>query len=104
MSLGDFQYKVKDNRSEELLGYFYLDVFPREGKFSHAACFGLQVSTACSVSVVSSKTLSWHQKLTKRAAVLSHLPKQCRKSMQGCISKNACAILFVHSQNLPIEN
>lgn len=35
-------YKVTDNESLEIMGYFYLDLHPRSGKFSHAAIFPLQ--------------------------------------------------------------
>eukprot|EP00796_Vickermania_ingenoplastis_P000382 gene382-biopygen348 len=30
--------QVKDNASNQLLGYIILDLFPRDGKFTHACC------------------------------------------------------------------
>ena len=37
-----FQYDCVDVKSGDLMGYFFLDLHPRDGKYGHACVHGLQ--------------------------------------------------------------
>mgnify|MGYP006417640115 FL=1 len=34
-------FAIIDAKTKKVLAYFYMDLFPRDGKYKHAACFGL---------------------------------------------------------------
>ena len=36
-------FKVTDAKTNETVGYFYTDLHPRDGKYGHAAVFGIRV-------------------------------------------------------------
>jgi Zn-dependent oligopeptidase len=69
-------FSVKDKDSDELLGYFYLDMYPREGKYSHAAAFDFL--TGCDMRKVTRNKDS-----RRRPHVMAMC---CNFPEKGCIS------------------
>lgn len=69
-------YQVTDNATGEMLGEFYLDLFPREGKYSHAAQFPLRLRKVWADGRVTSPIVALVCNFTKpmedRPSLLSH--------------------------------
>ncbi len=57
-------YSVFDNATNQRIGYFYLDLYPRENKYNHFGCFGL----------TGSKTYSDGKKQLHSAALVCNFP------------------------------
>jgi thimet oligopeptidase len=62
-------YRVSDKETSEVMGYFYLDLHPRDGKYGHAAAFDFR--TGCQISK--------EERLHHIMAVACNFPKD------GCI-------------------
>ena len=69
-------FAVVDKRSKKLVAHFYLDLFPRPGKYSHFAAFGFQsgrrLANGAYKTPVSSVVGNWRKPAKGQDSLLSH--------------------------------
>jgi Zn-dependent oligopeptidase len=71
-------FRIRDRASGELIAHFYTDLFPREGKFTHAAAFPLQIGHRAAdgsyVKPVSAIVANFTPPSGSRPSLLTHGP------------------------------
>ncbi|MCB9640917.1 MAG: Zn-dependent oligopeptidase [Myxococcales bacterium] len=69
-------FAVHDNESGELVSHFYLDLFPRSGKYTHFAAFGFiggrRLPNGAYQTPVSAVVGNWQKPLPGKQSLLSH--------------------------------
>jgi Zn-dependent oligopeptidase len=114
-------FEIVDAAGGEPLAYFYLDLFPREGKYKHAAAFpliaGRQLPDGRYQKPVSSMVANFDRSTKDRPSLLTHaevdtlfhefghiMHQTLTKSRYGRFSGSATARDFVEAPSQMLEN
>jgi thimet oligopeptidase len=65
-------FLVRDKSDQRAVGYFYMDLFPREGKFSHAALFPLQANLKDTQIGVCALVCNFTKPTASKPSLLTH--------------------------------
>ena len=86
-------YLVKDRSDKHPIGYFYMDMFPRGGKFSHAALFPLQANLAGAPGQIGvcSLVCNFTKPTTTKPSLLTHDEVQTGFHEMGHCLHHLCA-------------
>ncbi len=114
-------YEIKDAAGGEPIAYFYLDLFPREGKYKHAAAFSMITGRALSdgryQKPVSSMVANFNKSTKDRPSLLTHdevetffhefghlMHQTLTKARYARFSGSATARDFVEAPSQMLEN
>jgi thimet oligopeptidase len=113
-------FNVTDNATRKIIGYFYLDLYPRDNKYKHAACFpitparntegGRQLATAsliCNFPKPSptQPSLMTHQEVQTIFHEFGHLMHAMVSETElGALSGTSVATDFVEAPSQIMEN
>ena len=103
-------FEVYDSQSKQRIGYFYLDMFPREGKYSHAAVFpiipkSLNILPVCIMACNFGKgqNLKFAEVETYFHEFGHVMHGICANSELGCFSGTRCERDFVEAPSQFLE-
>jgi thimet oligopeptidase len=114
-------YEITDAAGGEPIGYFYLDLFPREGKYKHAAAFSMITGRALAdgryQKPVSSMVANFNKSTKDRPSLLTHdevetffhefghiMHQTLTKARYGRFAGSATARDFVEAPSQMLEN
>jgi len=113
-------FTVTDNATKKMIGYFYLDLYPRDNKYKHAACFpitaarntkgGRQLATASLICNFpkpspSQPSLLTHQEVQTIFHEFGHLMHvMVSETELGALSGTSVATDFVEAPSQIMEN
>lgn len=92
-------FKVSDSTSKELVGYFYMDIHPREGKYSHAADFPLQAGCEYRgqwIYPLAAMVCNFPKPTAEKPALLSHNDVRCFFHEFGHVMHELCSTAKMH--------
>lgn len=87
-----WEWLVYDNATSKIIGKFYLDLFPRDTKFSHAACFPLKYRTHLDPYAICALVCNFTKPANNSPSLLSHEEVETLYHEFGHAMHNICAL------------